>query len=149
VSQYVALLELPLEAQTIVHDYDIPERRLRYMLQRLPRPKYNTEIVRILKRATAGDVVWSSKQFQEEVDRVLHLPQDAAPRLAKVRGGLKQTRTNIASIFQGGRIDSETVRRYRQELGAANQDSFDQLVKEAQELLPYLTALLGASEDSE
>jgi hypothetical protein len=138
--QYATLLTLPAKAQAIVHAHDIPERRLRYLLQQLPRPKYNAEIIRILEQATSDETLWSGAQIHAAVDRVL---KRARPRARPTQMGqaLGRVRGLVAQVFGRGKLDVAHLRRYREALPESERKAFDQAVAEARALLPYVSAL--------
>jgi HEPN domain-containing protein len=138
VSRHVALLSLPREAQTLIHAHDIPETRLRYLLQALPRPKYTAQIIRLLTKATHAEL-WSSEEFHAEVDRVLHRTAEPAWRPAQTRTSLERVRTQMAAVFKGKAKSDPAY--LREQLDEKDLAEFDQLAAEATKLLTYLEAL--------
>jgi hypothetical protein len=138
--QYATLLTLPAKAQTIIHAHDVPERRLRYLLQQLPRPKYNAEIVRILEQATGDETLWSGAQIRAAVDRMLKRVRPRA-RPAQIGQALGRVRGLVAQVFGRGKPDAARIRRYREALPEPERKVFDQTVAEARALLPYVSAL--------
>lgn len=151
VALYTPLLELLPEAQSLILAYDIPERRIRYMLAMLPRPKYSRAIGRLLKRATAGERLWSATEFRQAVDKITGGDrQDSAsvPRLVKTvvnaRTALSQSAHEIRALL-GKRPSRTAARRQRTRLIKAKKDQdFQSLVSEAKVLLRYLQALVEA-----
>jgi len=148
ITRYTVLLQLEPEAQQIIHQFDIPEGRLRYMMRMLPPSIYNSEITELLRQATVAQKVWTEARFREETDKILGGPvKTPSPRLATKR--LKGAAEDLKNIFQltQGKVDPEALWRYR-EIHASDEDiqALLELHQIAREILPYVQMVASWNE---
>jgi ParB-like chromosome segregation protein Spo0J len=154
VALYTPLLTLPAEAQAMIHAFDIPETRLRYLLAHLPRPKYNKAIARLIKQATTAEWLWSSSEFRQAVEAILgqgatKKERGSVARLAKDVTRTRATLNRAAQQFQdllGKRPSIAGAQRQQTRLAKAEMDTdFRALVGDAKILIRYLQTLVAAA----
>lgn len=149
---YITLLELDPEAQQIIHQFDIPERRLRYMLRNLPRPGYNPQILDLLRQATASGNVWSEAKFREETDRIFKIERRRIPKPRQAVNRLRQVTTDLHNIMalSASEIDAPGALVSYQEIYGEEKDieAILELKMTARAVLPLIRALAGEPVES-
>jgi len=89
VSNHARMLKMTITTQNLIHNYQISEKALRYMLTLMPPPDFNDEIDEIIALATSGERVWGRTEIDREVDRRMGIQKTMSP---------EQIRTQLVAI---------------------------------------------------
>ncbi|MBN1887058.1 MAG: ParB N-terminal domain-containing protein [Thermoflexales bacterium] len=150
VYDYTPLLELEPEAQAIIHAYDIPERRLRYMLSVLSRPERNADITAILKKATGGPEIWTEAQIRKEVDKLLGISKsDTPPSPKQIVSAVKHIASRLAPILSIKKFERDAFVRYINAFCLEDPEGFAEMIYHVKDLRQILTAMIETFRDAE